>query len=58
MIGTNNTTLSSQQLGDVNAQVASARAQKADAELKARIIRDGIEAQRGDGSLRGRRIRS
>ncbi|MPZ40344.1 MAG: lipopolysaccharide biosynthesis protein [Rhizobiales bacterium] len=42
MIGTNNTTLSSQQLGDVNAQVASARALKADAESKARIIRDAL----------------
>jgi succinoglycan biosynthesis transport protein ExoP len=43
MIGTNNTTLSSQQLGDVNAQVASARAQKSDAESKARIIRDALK---------------
>jgi succinoglycan biosynthesis transport protein ExoP len=42
MIGTNNTTLSSQQLGDINAQVASARAQKADAESKSRIIRDAL----------------
>src|SRR5438552_7903475 len=39
-VGTNNTTLSNQQLGDLNGQVASARAQKADAEAKARIIRD------------------
>lgn len=43
MIGTNNTTLSSQQLGDINAQVASARAQKADAESKARIIRSALK---------------
>ena len=43
MIGTNNTTLSSQQLGDVNAQVASARAQKSDAESKARIIREALK---------------
>ncbi len=42
MIGTNNTSLSNQQLGDVNAQVASARAQKSDAESKARIIRDAL----------------
>ncbi|MCC6891097.1 MAG: lipopolysaccharide biosynthesis protein [Hyphomicrobiales bacterium] len=42
MIGTNNTTLSGQQLGDINAQVAAARAQKADAESKARIIRDAL----------------
>ena len=43
MIGNNNTTLSSQQLGDINAQVASARAQKSDAESKARIIRDALK---------------
>ena len=33
-VGTNNTTLSNQQLGDVNAQLSAARAQKADAEAK------------------------
>ena len=43
MIGTNNTSLSNQQLGDINAQVASARAQKSDAESKARIIRDALK---------------
>jgi succinoglycan biosynthesis transport protein ExoP len=43
MIGTNNTTLSSQQLGDINAQVASARAQKADAESKSRLLRDALK---------------
>lgn len=43
MIGTNNTTLSSQQLGDINAQVASARALKADAESKARVIRAALK---------------
>jgi uncharacterized protein involved in exopolysaccharide biosynthesis/Mrp family chromosome partitioning ATPase len=43
LIGNNNTTLSSQQLGDVNAQVASARAQKSDAESKARIIREALK---------------
>jgi uncharacterized protein involved in exopolysaccharide biosynthesis/Mrp family chromosome partitioning ATPase len=43
MIGTNNTTLSSQQLGDINAQVASARALKADAESKARMIRGALK---------------
>ena len=45
MIGTNNTTLSSQQLGDINAQLASARAQKADAESKARDHPRGVEAR-------------
>ena len=52
MIGTNNTTLSSQQLGDFNAQVASARAQKSDAESKARIIREALKRGSGDRVLR------
>jgi Mrp family chromosome partitioning ATPase len=42
MIGLNNTTLSSQQLGDINAQVTTARAQKVEAESKARTIRDAL----------------
>jgi succinoglycan biosynthesis transport protein ExoP len=41
-VGTNNTTLSNQHLGDFNAQYAAARAQKADAEAKARMIRDAL----------------
>jgi uncharacterized protein involved in exopolysaccharide biosynthesis/Mrp family chromosome partitioning ATPase len=41
-IGSNNTTLSNQQLGDSNAQLAVARGQKADAESRARIIRDAL----------------
>jgi tyrosine-protein kinase Etk/Wzc len=44
LVGTNNTTLSNQQLGELNAQLSSARAQKADAEAKARIIRDALRA--------------
>ncbi len=43
-IGNNNTTLSNQQLGDFNGQLASARAQKAEAESKARLIRDALKA--------------
>ena len=39
-VGTNNTTLSNQQLGEFNSQIAVARGQKADAETRARIIRD------------------
>jgi succinoglycan biosynthesis transport protein ExoP len=42
--GTNNTTLSNQQLGDSNGQLASARAAKADAETKSRIIRDTLRS--------------
>ncbi len=44
LVGPNNTTLSAQQLGDVNAQLAGARAQKADAEAKARLIRDMLRS--------------
>ena len=57
MIGTNNTTLSSQQLGDVNAQVASARALKADAEFEGAGDPRRLEARGGDGSLRGHELR-
>jgi tyrosine-protein kinase Etk/Wzc len=44
LVGNNNTTLSAQQLGDVNAQLAVARAQKADAEAKAKMIRDMLHS--------------
>jgi uncharacterized protein involved in exopolysaccharide biosynthesis/Mrp family chromosome partitioning ATPase len=44
LVGTNNTTLSAQQLGDVNAQLAAARAQKGDAEAKAKLIRDMLRS--------------
>ena len=44
LVGPNNTTLSTQQLGDLNAQLAAARAQKADAEAKARLIRDMLKS--------------
>ncbi len=40
LVGTNNTTLSNQQLGELNSQVVSARGQKADSETRAKIIRD------------------
>ncbi|HEY6257083.1 MAG TPA: exopolysaccharide transport family protein [Xanthobacteraceae bacterium] len=40
----NNLTLSSQQLNDYNAQLSAARAQKADAEAKARLIREALRA--------------
>ena len=43
-VGTNNTTLSNQQLGELNAQLSAARAQKADAEAKARIIRESLRS--------------
>jgi succinoglycan biosynthesis transport protein ExoP len=43
LIGNNNTTLSSQQLGDYSAQLGQARGQRADAESKARIIREALK---------------
>jgi len=43
-IGNNNTSLSNQQLGDFNAQLVYACAQKADAEGKAKLIRDALKA--------------
>jgi polysaccharide biosynthesis transport protein len=43
-VGNNNLSLSNQQLGDFNSQLAAARAQKADAEAKARLIRDALHA--------------
>ena len=45
-IGTNNTTLSNQQLGELNSQLAAARSQKADAEAKAKFIRDTLKASK------------
>jgi polysaccharide biosynthesis transport protein len=42
LVGTNNTTLSNQQLGEINAQLSAGLAQKADGEAKARIIREAL----------------
>ena len=44
LVGPNNTTLSVQQLGDLNAQLAAARAQKSDAGAKAKLIRDMLKS--------------
>jgi uncharacterized protein involved in exopolysaccharide biosynthesis/Mrp family chromosome partitioning ATPase len=44
LVGPNNTTLSAQQLGDVSTQVAAARAQKSDAEARAKLIRDMLRS--------------
>jgi polysaccharide biosynthesis transport protein len=43
-VGTNNTTLSNQQLGEINTQLSNARAQKSDAESKARLIRGMLQS--------------
>ncbi len=44
LVGANNTTLSAQQLSEVNAQLVAARAQEADAEAKAKMIRDMLKS--------------
>ena len=44
LVGANNTTLSAQQLSEVNAELTAARAQKADAEAKAKMIRDMLQS--------------
>ena len=44
LVGNNNTTLSAQQLGDMTTQLSAARAQKSDAETKARLIRDMLKS--------------
>jgi uncharacterized protein involved in exopolysaccharide biosynthesis/Mrp family chromosome partitioning ATPase len=43
-VGTNNTNLSTQQLSELNTQLSTARAQKADAETRARLIRDQLRS--------------
>src|SRR3954469_25643168 len=43
-VGTNNTTLSNQQMGELNTQLNNARALKYDAESRARLIRDMLHS--------------
>ncbi|WP_316176416.1 MULTISPECIES: exopolysaccharide transport family protein [unclassified Bradyrhizobium] len=43
-MGTNNTSLSNQQMGEVNTQLNNARALKSDAETKARLIREMLQS--------------
>lgn len=45
-VGTNNTTLSNQQMGELNTQLNNARALKSDAEAKARLIKEMLETGR------------
>jgi uncharacterized protein involved in exopolysaccharide biosynthesis/Mrp family chromosome partitioning ATPase len=45
-MGSNNTSLSNQQLTELSSQVSAARAQKADAEARARLIRDTLQSGR------------
>ncbi len=44
--GPNSTSLSAQQLGELNSQLTLARSQKADAEVKARLIREQLRSGR------------
>lgn len=46
LVGTNNTTISSQQLADMSGQLAAARTQQVDSQAKARMIRDAIKQGR------------
>jgi succinoglycan biosynthesis transport protein ExoP len=43
-VGTNNTTLSNQQLGELNTQLNNARALQSDAETRARLIREMLQS--------------
>ena len=43
-VGTNNTTLSNQQMGEINTQLNNARALKSDAENKAKLIREMLQS--------------
>jgi polysaccharide biosynthesis transport protein len=43
-VGTNNTTLSHQQMGELNTQLNNARALRSDAEAKARLIREMLQS--------------
>ncbi|MBI3700220.1 MAG: lipopolysaccharide biosynthesis protein [Afipia sp.] len=44
LVGTNNTTLSNQQLGELNTQVSNARALKSDADAKAKAIKQMLDS--------------
>ena len=46
LMGTNNTTISAQQLGDMNTQLAQARTAQADAQAKAKLIKEMIRQNR------------
>lgn len=46
LVGTNNTTITAQQLADLSTQLSNARNQQSEAQAKASIIRDAIKAGR------------
>jgi uncharacterized protein involved in exopolysaccharide biosynthesis len=43
-VGTNNATLSNQQMGEINTQLSNARALKSDAETRARLIKEMLQS--------------
>ncbi|MCZ0735445.1 GumC family protein [Phreatobacter sp. AB_2022a] len=45
-VGANNTSLTAQQLAEVNSQIATAKAQQTDAQTRARLLRDFLRAGR------------
>ncbi len=45
-VGSNNTSLTAQQLAEVNSQIAAARAQQSDAQTRSRLLRDFLRAGR------------
>lgn len=45
-VGSNNTSLTAQQLAEVNSQIATAKAQQTDAQTRARLLRDFLRAGR------------
>ncbi|WP_204310909.1 hypothetical protein, partial [Stenotrophomonas maltophilia] len=45
-VGSNNTSLTAQQLAEVNSQIATARAQQTDAQTRSRLLRDFLRAGR------------
>ncbi len=46
LVGTNNTTITSQQLADITTQLAQSRTAEADSQAKAKLLRDMIKANR------------
>lgn len=46
MVGANNSTLPTQQLAEINAQLASARTAQADSQARARLLREAVRAGR------------
>ena len=56
-VGSNNTSLPSQQLTEINSQISAARGQKADLEARARQLRDAHPLRQADRVLRHRQFR-